>query len=659
METGQPSAPVDQATTAADGGTSPGDLGLLATGHASESMLRAALEAMTDAVFISDLAGRFVLFNDAFVAFHRFPCRAACVQTLAEYPALIEVSLSSGDVVPLEQWAVPRALRGEVAVNQEYHLRRKDTGESWIGSYNLAPVRDGSGRIIGAVVIGRDVTRQKAISDALQASEARYRGLAEQLPEGIFVLDGAGRVLDANQAACRMFRYGLADLRERMLHDLLVFGDTAPALLPRADAGGLVQDERSCRRSDGSTFLGEVLALRLPDGRWQGVVRDITERRWAAQAIRSLEAQHQSDASVLHALFATAPQAILGVDEHGVIRSANPAVEKTFGWLPDQLLGKPCSTLVPSGPVNGQTPCLSSFWNAPDVNDEGRELIAARKDGSQVPVEVRSAVVQTQDGRLVFAFVSDISTRWREEAARKAQAVTLELYNQRLRVLTTELTLAEQHAREGLSRTLHDGVQQLLFGVKLGLDRVARRVDGAQGLNRDALETARQDLDEAIGSVRSLAIELAPPAFRQDGLRPMLEWLVDWMKHKHGLEVALTVGEDADLQARDLRTLVFISVRELLFNCAKHAQVGRAAVAVVRVPGDQLQITVTDGGKGFDTALVASPSRSAPGLGLLSIRERLLLVGGTLDVRSTRGAGSAVQITVPAGTAPQSVTARS
>jgi PAS domain S-box-containing protein len=144
-----------------------------------KSTLDAALESMSDAVFISDNDGRFVDFNEAFATFHRFNDKAGCARTLAEYPGFLDVFLANGESVPLENWAVPRALRGESASNAEFTLRRRDTGESWIGSYNYAPIRGKEGQIVGSVVTARDVTHIKqeklALTLAKEAAEAANR----------------------------------------------------------------------------------------------------------------------------------------------------------------------------------------------------------------------------------------------------------------------------------------------------------------------------------------------------------------------------------------------------------------------------------------------------------------------------------------------------
>lgn len=138
--------------------------------------LEAALASMTDAVFISDTEGRFIHVNEAFATFHRFRNKAECAKTLDEYPLVFDLYLADGTLVPLEQWPVSRALRGETVVEAEYSLRRNDTGETWEGSYNFAPIRDPDGTIVGSVVTARDITERKRTEEALKAAlvEARF-----------------------------------------------------------------------------------------------------------------------------------------------------------------------------------------------------------------------------------------------------------------------------------------------------------------------------------------------------------------------------------------------------------------------------------------------------------------------------------------------------
>ena len=110
--------------------------------------------------------------------------------------------MPDGTPVPLEQWAIPRALRGEVCTNVEYHVRRKDTGQQWIGSYNFAPIRNSMEKIVGAVTTARDITQQKKAEAALKESEERFRKFFEQHTALMMILDPeTGDIIDVNNAA--------------------------------------------------------------------------------------------------------------------------------------------------------------------------------------------------------------------------------------------------------------------------------------------------------------------------------------------------------------------------------------------------------------------------------------------------------------------------
>ena len=134
----------------------------------SRAKLEAALENMQDAVLISDMKGNAIEFNEAFSTFHKFESKEDCAKNFNGYQTCLEMFYPDGQVTPISQWAVPRALRGEKASNAVYELRRRDTGESWVASYSFAPIRDDSGEIMGAVVVGRDITEAKRMEDEIQ-----------------------------------------------------------------------------------------------------------------------------------------------------------------------------------------------------------------------------------------------------------------------------------------------------------------------------------------------------------------------------------------------------------------------------------------------------------------------------------------------------------
>ena len=163
---------------------------------ASKAMLDAALNSMSDAVCISDAQGRLVEINAVFGSFYRFTSDKKCPTTLAEYAAILELSREDGNPVPLDQWPLPRALRGESGRHVSFRLQRKDTGVSWFTRFSFAPIRAADGSIVGAVVVGRDITEQEEREQALATAHARL-GLAQRAAgAGLWDWDiAAGRLL--------------------------------------------------------------------------------------------------------------------------------------------------------------------------------------------------------------------------------------------------------------------------------------------------------------------------------------------------------------------------------------------------------------------------------------------------------------------------------
>jgi CheY-like chemotaxis protein/anti-sigma regulatory factor (Ser/Thr protein kinase) len=135
------------------------------------------------------------------------------------------------------------------------------------------------------------------------------------------------------------------------------------------------------------------------------------------------------------------------------------------------------------------------------------------------------------------------------------------------------------------------------------------------------------------------------------GLPAALTWLADWMRHQHGLAVQVSADPLANSDRKDVRTLLFESVRELLFNTVKHARVDRVTLDLSLGVDNSLRITVKDRGIGFDPAkLVDEAKDGRGGWGLFSIRERLMLLGGRVDIESAPASGTTVRLIAPRDT---------
>jgi signal transduction histidine kinase len=145
--------------------------------RASQAMLDTALASMHDAVFIVDLEGRFLVFNEAFSRFHRFGAKADCPTNLQDYAALLEITFANGEPAPVAQWPAQRAFAGQSDSSVEYRMRRRDTDERWIGNFSFAPLRGEDGTVTAAVVTARDITELRRSQQALEASHADLQGL--------------------------------------------------------------------------------------------------------------------------------------------------------------------------------------------------------------------------------------------------------------------------------------------------------------------------------------------------------------------------------------------------------------------------------------------------------------------------------------------------
>jgi PAS domain S-box-containing protein len=417
-------------------------------------------------------------------------------------------------------------------------------------------------------------------------------------------------------------------------------------------------------RAQVSRTIDEVLRLKdkwdntyrivLPDGqvRWMqslgraerdevrqvtrltGLELDITEHRRADEAVQARRDEEYD--RTLRTLLETATQGIVSAAPQGTLVFANHAVEAMFGWGSDELIGRPIAHLIPSAVLRDGT----TLWDRQD-------LVGRRKDGSMFPIEVTVTHVPTRSGGRVFAFITDITERHRAAAALHERSAELEYRTTQLSQMAWDLTLAEHHAREQIARTLHDGLQQLLVIVALNLEQLLKR-ESDTGAASAVLEETKQQLDEAMAVARSLTVELFPPVLQRSGLPAALKWLASWAYDKYKLNVHITADPLADSTRKDVRTLLFESVRELLFNAVKYARTDRVTLELELAADDQLCITVTDQGVGFDPARLDDRSKSAQvGWGLFRLRERVTLLGGRLDIDSAPGKGTRIRLVAP------------
>ena len=244
---------------------------------------------------------------------------------------------------------------------------------------------------------------------------------------------------------------------------------------------------------------------------------------------------------------------------------------------------------------------------------------------------------------LLAALVSQYAQA--EQALRQSHAEQQQRTLQ-LRRLASQLTVTEQNAREQLARTLHDGLQQLLFMAGMTLDQALKA--GSHVDQAGLLQRARADVKEAMEAARTLSVNLFPPVLQLGGLPAALEWLAGRAQDQYGVIVTVSADPKANPATSDARVVLFEAVRELLFNAVKHARVDRVDVHLALGPDDTIRIQISDEGVGFDPTVTLHPdNQHHVGLGLFSIQERLGLLGGHLDIQSAPGKGARFSLTLP------------
>jgi PAS domain S-box-containing protein len=250
----------------------------------------------------------------------------------------------------------------------------------------------------------------------------------------------------------------------------------------------------------------------------------------------------------------------------------------------------------------------------------------------------------TDSSRLILEMGIDVTEEKRLRAG-------LERQTMQLRELASELTLAEQRERRRVAETLHDNLQQLLAAARLRVGMMLRE-------KNPSVQKAAIDVDnllsQSIAASRTLTAELSPYVLHGGGLAPAMEWLAKSMSEKHGLAVKVKVAKEMPSMKEDVLVLLFQSVRELLFNAVKHAKVKTARLDLT-MKSDRMKIVVSDKGAGFDPSQLSIHGGMGGGFGLLSVRERLGLMGGSMVVESAPGMGTRITLESPPLTPQEAV----
>jgi len=239
---------------------------------------------------------------------------------------------------------------------------------------------------------------------------------------------------------------------------------------------------------------------------------------------------------------------------------------------------------------------------------------------------------------LATLYAGRLEDRLRRQRARDVQ-------NTRdLQDLSSKLLNAQEEERRSIARELHDEVGQALTAIKIELALAQRAVDGAGGAS-DALDEARTIADGVLQTVRDLSHLLHPALLDDLGLPAATEWYLKGFSKRHGLRAEVLHDRMDERLAPETEAAVYRIIQEALTNVAKHAKASRCRVYLQRLT-NTLLVTIEDDGIGFDPG--SRPAGGTRGLGLVSIRERVAQLHGSMRLESGGDSGTRVTIEVPA-----------
>lgn len=417
------------------------------------------------------------------------------------------------------------------------------------------------------------------------------------------------------------------------------------------DAAQVLDDlkllEREIRDQDGRWFLARLLPYRTPEDQVAGVVItcvDITARKAAEETGRWLSAMVESS-----------NDAIFSFTMDGTIVSWNRGAERIFGYTADEMIGCSEVILTPPERMGELMDAMEKLRRSEPIAQF--ETVRLRNDGSPLDVSLSSSIMRNELGEIVGAtsIVLDVTGRKaameqlkqaKEELEVRVEERTAELRKRasQISLMASDLTFSEQRERKRMAHILHDEFQQLLVAAKMKVESLAHMDNESRKLEIAKLVRL---MDEVLSNSRSLGIELSPPILAE-GLPKALEWLCGtWMKEKHDLVVHRQIDLSVETPHEDMRILLFLAVKELLFNTVKHSGVNEAFVELSSLDPEQLRIRVIDRGCGFHAKDGFPEKEIGSCFGLMSIRERLEMLGGHFQIIGKPGQGVEAIIIAP------------
>jgi PAS domain S-box-containing protein len=506
----------------------------------------------------------------------------------------------------------------------------------------------GQSLLIGGLLVQRRRLHRAGLAlrdrqDALIQSEARSLAILRAVPDLMFLQTAGGVYLSYHASDPRLLLAAPEHFLGKNMRDVLppnLLRIIEPAFAQVGAATEPVVVEYELDMPHGNRCY-EARLVRSYDHQILTLVRDITERKRAEDAVR-ISGERYALATIAGGVgiwdwnlesneiyIDPTLKSILGCDDARATISAQE-------WA-----GRVHVDDVTT--VTAQTQaCIDGRTN--EYEAEHRMIHA---NGSVRWFLSRGSLLRRADGtpHRMFGTKVDITDRKRaEEALRENEAVLL-ASNRQVRDLAGRLIASQEAERSRIARDLHDDLSQQLAGLSIALSGVKRRVaalPGTRDLQRD-VSSLQQRTVALAENIRHLSHDLHPTVIEHAGLVAALSAHCAELQRRESLTVTFGVEGSFDSATPDVALCLYRIAYEALRNVVTHAAARHADVRLSRI-GNVAELTIADDGRGFD---IGEARRSGKGLGLVSIRERVTLAGGTVSVVTQVNEGTRVRVQVP------------